>query len=98
MAIKNRKIPSPQEIKKSPHPLEEKELNQLRELRDKINNVSFQFGQLYISKLKLEENENNLKKELLNIENEQNNIAKKLTDTYGKGTIDLESGTFTPSK
>ena len=89
MAIKNRKIP---------HPLEEKELNQLRELRDKINNVSFQFGQLYISKLKLEENENNLKKELLNIENEQNNISKKLTDTYGKGTIDLESGTFTPSK
>ena len=33
----NQKIPSPQEIKKSPQTFDPKELNQLRELRDKIN-------------------------------------------------------------
>lgn len=100
MAIKDRKtpIPTPTEVKNSPHPLDEKEITQLRELRDRINKVSFQFGQLYMSKIKLEENENILKKELSDIENEQKNIGKKLTNIHGKGTIDLDSGTFTPLK
>ena len=51
-----------------------------------------------INKIKLEENEKILKKELSDIENEQKNLSKKLTNVHGKGTIDLDSGTFTPLK
>ena len=84
MAIKQ-KVPSPQKIKNTPQSFTEQELNELKNLRDKIDEMSFQFGQLSIQKIKLEEQEK-----------EETTIAKKLTDKYGKGSIDLETGTFIP--
>ena len=32
------------------------------------------------------------------LENQETSIAKKLTDKYGKGSINLDTGTFTPIK
>ena len=61
-----------------------------------FHNLSFQFGQLYIRKIELEKEEISLKKELESLEKEEINIAKKLTNKYGKGSIDLKTGTFTP--
>ena len=55
-------------------------------------------GQLYVNKIKLEEVELKLKKELKSLEEKETNIAKKLSDKYGNGSIDLNSGTFTPNK
>tara|TARA_B100000674_G_C37773882_1_gene883901 strand:- start:116 stop:409 length:294 start_codon:yes stop_codon:yes gene_type:complete len=95
MAI-NQKIPSPQEIKKFPQAFDTKELNQLRELRDKINQLTAEFGQLAINKAKLEDTEKNLKLRLSSLEKEESNLAKNLSNKYGKGSIDLNSGTFTP--
>ena len=95
MAIKQ-KVPSPQKIKNTPQSFIEQELNELKNLRDKIDEMSFQFGQLSIQKIKLEEQEDNLKNQLKNLEKEETTIAKKLTDKYGKGSIDLETGTFIP--
>ena len=95
MAIKQ-KVPSPQEVKNTPQSFTKQELNELKNLRDKINEMSFQFGQLAIQKIKLEEQESTLKNKLKSIEKEETTIAKKLTDKYGKGSIDLETGTFAP--
>ena len=95
MAIKQ-KLPSPQEIKSTPQAFNKQEINDIKELRNKINNLSFQFGQLYIRKIELEKEEISLKKELESLEKEEINIAKKLTNKYGKGSIDLKTGTFTP--
>ena len=95
MAIKQ-KIPSPQEIKNTPQSFTKQELNELKNLRDRIDEISFQFGQLSIQKIKLEEQEDNLKNKLKNLEKEETIIAKKLTSKYGKGSIDLKTGTFTP--
>ena len=61
MAIKQ-KIPSPQDIRKTPQSFSEKELNEIKNLRNKIDQLSFQFGQIYIQKSKIEEQENILKK------------------------------------
>ena len=95
MAIKQ-KFPSPQEIKNTPQSFTKQELNELKNLRDRIDEISFQFGQLSIQKIKLEEQEDNLKNKLKNLEKEETIIAKKLTSKYGKGSIDLETGTFAP--
>ena len=62
MAIKQ-KIPSPQEIKTTPQSFSQEELNKIKELRDEINTLSFQFGQLTIQKIRLEEQENSLKEQ-----------------------------------
>jgi predicted DNA-binding protein (UPF0278 family) len=84
MAIK-KKIPSPQEVKTTPQAFSQQELNEIKDLRDKVN-----------QKIKLEEQEISLKNQLNLIEKEESNLAKKLTTKYGKGSIDLETGTFTP--
>jgi len=97
MALKERKLPSPSEIKSAPQEFSQDEINQLKNLKEKINELSFQFGQLTINKIKLEETENRLKKQLNSLEEEESQIAKKLSDKYGDGSIDLNSGTFTPS-
>ena len=97
MAIQKRQAPSPSEIKTSPHSFNEQELNELKELRNKLSQLTLQFGQVSISMLKLKETKEQLKTQLSKLEKEETNIAKKLSDKYGEGSIDLGSGNFTPS-
>ena len=96
MAIE-KKIPTPTEIKTSPQSFSKEELNKLKELRTEISQTTAQFGQLFINKIKLEEQEIILKKQLANLEKKETTIAEELTNKYGKGSINLETGTFTPS-
>ena len=92
------KIPTPSEIKSSPVSFSPEELDKLKQLRSNLSNMTASFGQLAISKIKIEEQENILKKQLAELEQQENNLAKELTDKYGKGSIDLETGTFTPTE
>jgi len=98
MAIQNKKIPTPSEIQSSPQEFTQTELNQLKDLRLKINEITINFGQLSINQIKLEEAKTKLIKQLSSLENEETTIAKILSDKYGKGSINLDSGTFTPTK
>jgi hypothetical protein len=98
MAIQPRNIPSPQEIKSTPQSFNPEEINQIKDLRNKINQVIFKFGQHSINKLKLEEAGKELQQELSSLENQEKNLAQSLTNKYGKGSIDLETGTFTPTE
>ena len=97
MAIKEKhQIPSPSKVKSTPITFSKEELEELVELKKEINQLSFDLGQLSISRIKLEENENILKKQLYSIESKEKDLATNLTKKYGKGSIDLETGTFTP--
>ena len=96
--VTEEKIPSPSDLKKSPVQFTNEEITQLRSLQAKFNNATIQFGQLKISQLKLEESETILKKALAELENEETVLAKSLTEKYGKGSLDIETGTFTPAE
>tara|TARA_Y100000356_G_scaffold93821_1_gene79218 strand:- start:192 stop:488 length:297 start_codon:yes stop_codon:yes gene_type:complete len=98
MAIKERKIPSPSEIKSTPQAFSKEELDKLISLRNEHDKITFQLGQLYISKIQLEKDENLLKNKLSSTLEKEKTIAEDLSKKYGNGTIDLESGTFIPSK
>jgi len=99
MAInKKQQIPSPSSISTSPTLFSEEEINQLRKLKNDINYISYELGSVAIQKVKLKELEENLLKQLSTIDNDEKIIAKKLTSKYGKGSIDLKSGTFTPTE
>lgn len=74
------------------------ELEQLTTLQSKSQNATLQFGQLYLSKIRLEEQEVTLKAYVKELEKEETKIAKDLSDKYGKGSINIETGEFTPSK
>ena len=97
MAIQE-KIPTPQEVKSTPVRFSKDELSQLTKLRTDTDQITFQFGQIQISKIKLEENETLLKKQLADLEKREITLAKSLSDKYGKGSINLDTGTFTPTE
>ena len=95
MAI-SKKSPSPQEIKTSPHSFSQNELSELKKLRNEISQLTFDFGTLMINKVKLKEEEIILKNKLVELEKKETILAKDLSKKYGKGSINLDSGTFTP--
>ena len=97
MAIQDKKIPTPSNIKTSPTSFSELELKEIKDLRMSLNTLTFQLGQVYIEKMKIEEQENILKNQLKDLEKKEISIAKKLSSKYGKGSIDIETGTFIPS-
>ena len=55
MAIKKSQIPPPSDIKTSSSSFNEQELNSIKDLKNKINQLVVQFGQLYLSKNQIEE-------------------------------------------
>ena len=72
------------------------ELQELQTLQENLNTLSYQFGQLQISKLKLQDQEDYLKTQLSSLSKKEAETAKNLTDKYGKGNLDLETGEFIP--
>jgi len=97
MAI-DKKIPSPSEVKSAPVSFSQEELNEIKNLRTELNQITFQLGQININKIRIENTEILIKKDLINLEEKESKIAKKLSDKYGKGSIDIETGTFIPAK
>ena len=82
----------------------EKELQSLTDLQTKYNSVTNKFGQLAIAKLNiekqqeaLEEEEFKVHEELESTRNEEQELLSKITEKYGPGTLDPQTGVFTPS-
>ena len=97
MAI-SKNNPSPQSIKTSTISFSQEELLELKTLRTEISQLTFDLGNLAINKFKLKEEEKNLNKKLFELETKESTLAKSLSKKYGKGSINLDSGTFTPIK
>ncbi len=68
--------------------LSESELQELKKLQDKGNELIFSLGQIEAQKT-------TLFSQLQEIQDGRNKIGKELQDKYGDGNIDLESGEFT---
>ena len=81
---------------KQPSIITPEELKNIKDLQSEINNVTFQLGQLHFSKIKLEEQENLIKIQLSELEKKEAKIANNLTENYGKGSLNIETGEFTP--
>ena len=82
----------------------EEELQSLQELSTKSNGITNRFGQLAIAKINLEkqseaveEEEFKLHEELENLKKEEQETLKSITDKYGPGSLDPQTGVFTPS-
>ena len=82
---------------KGPKKFTTEELQKLQDLQNKINQVQMQFGQLQMAKIRLQDQEDRLKGNLKTLNEEESTIAKNLTDKYGKGSLDIETGEFIPA-
>ena len=82
----------------------EEELKQVQELRDRMSRLVANFGELKLEQILHEQKANKLTSLETTFNNEYGNIqktelelVKKFNEKYGRGTLDLESGTFSPA-
>ena len=89
----------PKEIK-----FTEDELKSVGDLQVKYNTVTNKFGQVAIAKLNfekqqesIEEEEFKITEELESVRAEEQEVLTAITEKYGPGTLDPQTGVFTPS-
>ena len=89
----------PKEIK-----FTEDELKSVGDLQVKYNTITNKFGQLTIAKLNLdkqnevlEDEEEKLHQELESVRTEEQEVLTGITEKYGPGSLDPQTGVFTPS-
>lgn len=75
--------------------LSEKELQGLREIQEKNNNIVMSLGQLEVNKVILDNQKTSLLEQLSGLQESQNTLAEELQEKYGVGNINIESGEFT---
>mgnify|MGYP003136526681 CR=1 FL=1 len=110
MSLKNKNMPSPSEVAEQAskqaagQQISQKtkfateDLEKLKALQNKTTNVVNAFGQLKLSEIRLENQSSYLKEQLNILQKEEADLAKTLSEKYGKGTLDAETGEFTPSE
>ena len=83
----------PEEVK-----FTEEELKQVQNIQASYVNVQNQFGQLKLAQLRLDEQEIQLEESLKQLQGEEKKFLDGITDKYGQGTLNPETGMFTPTE
>ena len=83
----------------------EEELKQVKEIQDSYFDIQNQFGQLSLAKLRLNQqlegldnSENDLNEKFTKIQTNEKTFLDGITEKYGEGSLDPETGVFTPNK
>jgi len=74
--------------------LKKEEIDELKNIQEKENEIIFQIGQLEYQILNLQSQKNEIQNQLVEFNKKRNLIAQKLQDNYGEGSVNLESGEF----
>jgi hypothetical protein len=75
--------------------LTQEELTQLKNLQTRQNNLLMDLGSIEYRMSLLEQTKNDLKSQVLEIERLNNELGAQLTQKYGNGTLNLETGEIT---
>jgi len=74
----------------------EEELQTLQNLQSTYNQITLAMGQVSLQKIQLEKREESILNTLSEVREKENTLAKELTDKYGIGSLNIETGEFTP--
>ena len=77
--------------------LTQEELQTINELQQKNNAVVAELGQIELTRMAVESRRTNAEAYLADLRKEEEEFGKTLSDKYGSGSIDLESGEFVPA-
>ena len=83
----------PEEVK-----FTEEELKQVQDIQRSYQSVQNQFGQLKMAQIRLDEQEIDLENSLKSIQEEEKKFLDGITEKYGQGTLNQETGVFTPTE
>lgn len=80
------------------------EIDRIKSMQEKYNVLGVQLVQLKLAKANavgylknLEEQEATLEQQIFETNREEKEMAKELDEKYGAGSLDLETGQFTPN-
>jgi hypothetical protein len=74
------------------------ELTQVQNIQKSYANVQNQFGQLKLAQIRLDNDEVTLEEGLKSIQDEEKKFLDGITEKYGQGSLNPETGVFTPSE
>ena len=83
----------PEEVK-----FTEEELKQVQDIQQSYANVQNQFGQLKLAQIRLDNDEVTLEDALKSIQDEEKKFLEGITEKYGQGSLNPETGVFTPTE
>ena len=83
----------PEEVK-----FNEEELKRVQSIQRSYASVQNQFGQVKMTQVRLDEQEVELEETLKNIQTEEKKFLDEITEKYGQGSLNPETGVFTPNK
>ncbi len=76
----------------------EEEMKKVQEIKTKYNEIQINLGQIELDKILIDEQRNTLMKEYSEVRKAEVEYAKILSDKYGLGTLDIETGVFIPQQ
>ena len=76
--------------------LSQEQLQQIKSIQQKNQVVVQELGQIEILKLQLKKRQQTAQQYLEDLLEEQEQIAQEIESIFGKGSIDIETGEFTP--
>ena len=81
------------------------EMDKIKEVQTEYQNKTAMFGQLRFQMFQLERQletaqsaETALKKEIIDLEQQERALVKELNEKYGAGTLDPQTGEFKPAQ
>jgi hypothetical protein len=83
----------PEEVK-----FTKEELTQVQNIQKSYLNVQNQFGQLKLAQIRLDNQEIDLENSLKQVQAEEQKFLDGITDKYGQGTLNPDTGVFTPTE
>lgn len=78
--------------------LSNEEIKEVNDLKIKFNQTLQALGSIEVQLINLNLKKEQLKMEVVKIQEEEVKLAKTLEEKYGSGTISLETGEFSPDK
>jgi len=83
----------PKEVK-----FNEEELTKVQNIQKSYVSVQNQFGQLKLAQIRLDNDEVTLEDALKSIQDEEKKFLDEITEKYGQGSLNPETGVFTPTE
>ena len=82
----------------------EEEMKSLRKIQESYFNVQNEYGKLELARIRLEQQldnldstDNKLREKFIQVQSTEKEFLNGITKKYGEGTLDQESGIFTPN-
>tara|TARA_B100001250_G_C19341855_1_gene589422 strand:- start:156 stop:452 length:297 start_codon:yes stop_codon:yes gene_type:complete len=86
------------EEKQSEITFTEEEMKQVKEIKNNYLSVQYSFGQVKMARIRLDQQEIDLESALTSLQAEEQKFLDGITEKYGDGTLNPETGVFTPNK